>query len=79
MERMDNRTADTAQRLAARATERAQDLAARADTHIERATGRPLMAWTEEASRAIRDYPVRAVLAAVALGYLVGKVAWRRR
>lgn len=76
--RLGERATDSAQSLADRATDTARTLAERAQAQVERMTGRPLAAWTNDANRAVRDYPVRALLGAVALGYVIGKLGRSR-
>lgn len=65
-------------RVGERATAAAQDLARQVDSRLERVTGRRPAAWPAELQRIVRARPLSALGAAIAAGYLLGKIAWRR-
>lgn len=60
-----------------RVSDRAQDLARDAGARVERLTGRPVESWTRDVPRLVREYPVQAILVAMALGYVLGKLVLR--
>lgn len=72
-----------ARRLGEQATDAVQDTAhhllRRADGQVERLSGAPLEAWASRARHAVEDRPLVALGAAVAAGYVLGKLFWRRR
>jgi ElaB/YqjD/DUF883 family membrane-anchored ribosome-binding protein len=59
-------------------SERAQHLARDANDRVEHLTGRPIESWARAARRFSRDSPRPALAAAVALGYVLGKLMTRR-
>jgi hypothetical protein len=71
-------TSLTPRRIGERATGVAHQLLDRVETRLERTTGRPSSAWLAELHRAVRERPLAALGAAIAAGYLLGKLAWRR-
>ena len=73
--------AERAQEAAARVTTRASDYAQnameRAGDTIEQMTGRPIEGWMAEMRGYIRSHPLQTAVAALALGYVVGKLVRR--
>jgi hypothetical protein len=61
-----------------RAAEAARDAARAADGGVAAVTGREARAWLAALQRALHDDPLRAALAALALGYVLGKLTRRR-
>ncbi len=66
-----------AQEMASRAGSYVQEGAAAADERIERITGQPVEAWTDDARRWIESHPLQAVAITVGVGFLLGKLMTR--
>jgi ElaB/YqjD/DUF883 family membrane-anchored ribosome-binding protein len=71
------RAQEAAARVTARASDYAQDAMERAGDTIEQMTGRPIEGWMDEMLRYIRSHPLQTAVAALALGYVVGKLVRR--
>jgi len=65
-------------RIGARAAGAAQDVAHRLETRLERATGHALPASLAGLRRTVRDHPLGTVGIAIAAGYLLGALLWRK-
>jgi hypothetical protein len=70
--------ASNVRRLSDRAARGAQGLARRAEAQIARVTGQPVDRWAASLERAVRGRPLGAIAAALAVGYILGKLVWRR-
>ena len=56
----------------------AEDLVDDARVHVARFTGRDLDAWIRDVRRFVQERPLQAVLATVAIGYVLGTILKRR-
>lgn len=68
---------ETASRAGERAQEYAEDWVGRARHQITEMTGRPPEEWTRQARTFVEDNPLKALLMAVGVGYVLGKVLGR--
>ena len=64
-------------RLSGRAQGVAGDLAGDARAQVERFTGRDIDAWAADLRRFVQERPLQAILATVAVGYILGKILKR--
>ena len=75
------RAGSYAQASVSRLSDRAQDVAGDLlhDTRasVERFTGRDVEAWTADLRRFVQERPLQAILATVAIGYILGKIIKR--
>jgi ElaB/YqjD/DUF883 family membrane-anchored ribosome-binding protein len=70
------------------APERVQELAGRTGAYmherargvseqVERLTGRSMESWNRDASRYVREHPLRAIALTIGLGFVLGKILAR--
>ena len=64
-------------RLSGRAQDVAGDLVGDARAQVERFTGRDIDAWSADLRRFVQERPLQAILATVAVGYILGKILKR--
>ena len=64
-------------RLSGRAQDAAGDLVGDARAQVERFTGRDIDAWAADLRRLVQERPLQAILATVAVGYILGKILKR--
>jgi ElaB/YqjD/DUF883 family membrane-anchored ribosome-binding protein len=61
-----------------RASARAQDLAQDANDRVARLTGQSIDSWMAQTRSFLRERPLQAVFATIAVGYVLGKLMTRR-
>ncbi len=60
-----------------RMSDRAQEVAEGANARVTELTGRPIESWAAGTRRYVRDHPLGAVMIAIGLGYMAGKLMAR--